>query len=156
LVLRSWFPFWLHLLQFLSKYRPPFLHLLDYSHLSNGNPDRHLTVIHDAWSRRNASQPPNIVNRETSKEAMAVTASAIISFEQVADPKRSRNRPTLTRDFATKHCFPKAEAKVVENSTVPRHDRRREEKASLLLERLARCLGLPRNSCYGVHVFCEV
>ena len=33
-------------LRLLSEHRPPFLHFPDYSHFLNGNPDRHLTIIH--------------------------------------------------------------------------------------------------------------
>jgi hypothetical protein len=78
-------------------------------------------------------------------------------------PWQSRRPPSFRssksqtrRDPEIDRLSQEISAKVVENSTVPRHDRRRKEKASLLLERLARCLGLPRDSCYGVHVFCEV
>jgi len=136
-----------------SKVVTPSPTLLNPGKRSNGNADRSIEVIYDI---RKPSSTPGWPDIQLSDKTMAVTTSAIFSVEQVATSQGPRDRRIIAWNLAADDCLSQAKAQVVEGSTLSWHDRRRQRKAAVLPERLARCLGLPGDSCYGVHVFCEV
>ena len=150
-----WLRFWVSLSMSVvrSKVVTPSLTLLNPGKRSNGNADRSIQVIYDIRKPPSTPEWPDI---QVSDKTMAVTTSAIFSVEQVANSQGPRDRPITARDLATDDCLSQAEGQVVEGSTLSWHDRRCQRKAAVLPERLARCLGLPGDSCYGVYVFCKV